>query len=306
MNSPDLSIVIPTFNRKQPLSILLNQFKGQKITGIEYKIVVVVDGSTDGTLEMLSSEFPDVHVVKGSGNWWFTKSMNEGCKYAVEVLKSRLILTINDDVQVSENYLLNIINNYNDCGKDSVIGSSSYSATEPHMITFSGIKWENRFKLKYHKYIPSFTYKNPGELKGVRPSVTLPTRGVLISSEMMKKVNYLDEVTFPQYSSDYDFILRAAKKGAKVYVSYDAYLFENMQMTSGGNPRLAKNFRSYLNNIFFNKYSSNYFFNQTTMVWRHGIKLLFPYYLLILIAVIPYVYIKYKYSSLNNKVKGKN
>ena len=77
MNSPDLSIVIPTFNRKQPLSILLNQFKGQKITGIEYKIVVVVDGSTDGTLEMLSSEFPEVFVVKGSGNWWFTKSMNE-------------------------------------------------------------------------------------------------------------------------------------------------------------------------------------------------------------------------------------
>jgi len=306
MNSPDLSIVIPTFNRKQPLSILLNQFKGQKITGIEYKIVVVVDGSTDGTLEMLSSEFPEVFVVKGSGNWWFTKSMNEGCKYAVEVLKSKLILTINDDVQISENYLSQIIRNYNECGPESIIGSSSYSATEPRMITFSGIKSENRLKLKYHKYIPSYTYKNPADLKGVVPSVTLPTRGVLLSAEMMKKLNYLDEVTFPQYSSDYDFVLRAAKNGAKIYVSYDAYLFENMQMTSGGNPRLAKNFRSYLNNIFFNKYSSNYFFNQTTMVWRHGIKLLFPYYLLILIAVIPYVYIKYKYSSLNNKVKGKN
>ena len=306
MNKLDLAIIIPTFNRKQPLSILLKQLKGQKVNGIDYKIVVVVDGSTDGTYEMLQSEFPCIFVIKGNGNWWFTKSMNEGCKYAVEELKCRLILTINDDVQVPENYLSKIIRNYHDCGDGSIIGSSSYSLTKPHIITFTGIKKQNRFRLTYYKYIPSFTYKNPGELNGVVTSVVLPTRGMLVSSKIMKQIHYLDEKVFPQYGSDYDFVLRAADKGAKAYLSYDAYVFENMQLTSGGNPRLVKNFRNYINNIFFNKYSSNYFFNQTNFAWRHGIKLLFPCYFLLALAAIPYIYAKYKYSSLKSQVKVKN
>ena len=85
LNSADLCIIIPTFNRKKQLSVLLHQFKQQKSNGIRFNIVVVVDGSTDGTIELLESEFPEVIIVKGSGNWWFTRSLNEGCKYAVDV-----------------------------------------------------------------------------------------------------------------------------------------------------------------------------------------------------------------------------
>lgn len=306
MHSLDLCVVVPTFNRKNELATLLKQFKQQYVKGIEFKIVVVVDGSTDGTLDLLSSEFPEVIVVKGDGNWWFTRSLNEGCKYAVEVLRSKLILTINDDVQIPDNYLETILGNYYKSDPNSIIGSSSYSVTSPRIITFSGFKKQNRLRLKYYKYIPSFTYMEPGELKGIVTTVTLPTRGMLVPSGIMKSINYLDEKTFPQYNSDYDFVLRAAKKGVKIYVSYDAYVFENMQLTSSGNPRLTKSFKKYLHNIFFNKYSSNYFFNQLNMAWRFGIKLLFPYYFLITLAVIPYVYIKYKYSSLNKKIQDKN
>ncbi len=290
----NLSIVIPTFNRKLQLAGLLDQLQQQRNKDIVFQTVVAVDGSTDGTFEMLANRYPDTHVVKGTGNWWFTRSLNEGCKYAVDVLKADLILTLNDDVHLSENYLRAILKNYAGVGPDCVIGSCSYSLSNPNMITFSGFSHENKLLLKKYKYKSSYSLVKPGELKGLATSVTLPTRGLLIPSALLKKINFLDEKNFPQYASDYDLVLRAAKAGAKVYVTYDAPLLEDMKLTSGGNPRLAKSLGQYCRNVFLNKYSSNYFFNGMRMSWRHGIKLLFPFYLVQQLISVPYVYYKYR------------
>ena len=296
LSSTDLCIVIPTFNRKKQLSALLTQFKQQRMAdNIQYKIVVAVDGSTDGTIELLQSEFPDVHIVKGTGNWWFTRSINEGCKYAVDVLKTPLILMINDDVEIPDHYLQKMMDNYRDCGPNCVIGSSSYSFSTPRVITFSGIRHKNPWTLKHYKYINSYVPKDPSELKGVAPSVTLPTRGLLIPAALLKELGYMDEKHFPQYASDHDLVYRAAEKGAKVYVTYDAYVFEHLDLTSSGNPRLTKSLGHFLKNIFFNKYSSNYFFKDIRMAWRYGMKLLFPFYFIRILMAIPYIYMKYKY-----------
>lgn len=303
MDNTYLCVVIPTFNRREQLFQLLLQLKKQKVSGVKFGVVVVVDGSTDGTTEMLQLKFPDVSVVQGDGNWWFTRSMNEGCKYAIEKLNATLILTSNDDLVLPDDYYLEkILKNYNDCGGNCVIGSAAYSLTEPRMITFSGIVRRSIFTLKNHNYITPYTVIDPESLTGVRPSVTLSTRGMIIESSVLKKINYLDEKTFPQYASDYDVVLRAGKIGVKKYVSYDAYIYENMDLTSDGNPRLSKSLGHYLHNIFFNKYSSNYFFNVLYMSWRYGLKILFPVYVVNGFISIAYVYIKYKFF-LNKKIK---
>ena len=304
MQNLDLCVVIPTFNRKKQLLELLIQLKQQKTAQLKIGIVVVVDGSTDGTLEMLHADFPEVFVVKGDGNWWFTRSMNEGCKYAVEVLGAKLIITSNDDlVLANDEYFLRIHKNFVECGGNCVIGSVAYSLKEPRMITFSGIEKQSKLTLKNYNYIRPYTVIKPETMNGLKPSVTLSTRGMLIESSILKKINYLDEKTFPQYASDYDVVLRAGKAGAKIYVTYDAYIFENMDLTSSGNPRLTKSLRHYLYNIFFNKYSSNYFFNFLNMSWRFGLKILFPLYLINAILSIGYVYVKYKFY-LNKRIQN--
>lgn len=288
----DLCIVIPTFNRKKQLTVLLNQLKNQNGEAINYKIVVVVDGSTDGTLELISSKFPEVDIVKGSGNWWFTRSLNEGCKHAINKLDAKLILTINDDVEIPENYLSLILSGYNQSGLNSIIGSCSYSVDDTTIITFAGIKNQS-WLMKYFYYIKGGTKVDVKTLKGLKPSITLPTRGLLIPSTILKKLNYFDEKSFPQYASDFDFVLRAAKKKVKVFISYDAYVLEHTMLTSKGNPRMVNGFGDFLKNAFFNKYSSNYFFKDLRMAWRFGNKILFPLFFLRTIMAIPYIYFKY-------------
>ncbi|MBN1492650.1 MAG: glycosyltransferase family 2 protein, partial [Candidatus Omnitrophica bacterium] len=56
----DISVIIPTFNRKDLLKRALDSVCGQTFT--PYEVIVVDDGSSDGTLA-LQADYPDVVFV---------------------------------------------------------------------------------------------------------------------------------------------------------------------------------------------------------------------------------------------------
>ena len=97
-----VAAVIPTFNRKDKLNVILTQLASQiLLPNLMLEIIVCVDGSTDGTNEMIMEKFPSVHIVSGDGTWWYTKSMNMGFKYA-QSLKIDFVLTLNDDIEIKK------------------------------------------------------------------------------------------------------------------------------------------------------------------------------------------------------------
>lgn len=51
-----LSVVIPTYNKKDVLEETLKALEGQVLEGADYEVIVVDDGSTDGTLEWLGEQ----------------------------------------------------------------------------------------------------------------------------------------------------------------------------------------------------------------------------------------------------------
>ena len=58
---PAISVIIPTFNRREPLTRALRSVLAQ--TGTAYDIWVIDDGSTDGTGDMLRRDFPSVQYA---------------------------------------------------------------------------------------------------------------------------------------------------------------------------------------------------------------------------------------------------
>ena len=55
-----------------------------KQTNKNFIVIVIDDGSTDGTGEMITNEFPEVILLKGDGNLWWTKAINLGIKHALK------------------------------------------------------------------------------------------------------------------------------------------------------------------------------------------------------------------------------
>ena len=203
-------IMIPTFNRKSYLKILLEQFLRQEIPGYEVRIIVVDDGSKDGTGEMLQREYPGVRVVSGSGNWWFTRCINEGMRAAVPE-DADFILTINDDVEIEDSYLKMILAAAESVARPCIIGSVSYTIEQPRRITFSGIRKVVWWRYKQYDYIKQFTPVEPSSLHGLVPSVGLPARGMLIHRDVIRAIGLWDE-RLPQYGSDEEYCLRANQR----------------------------------------------------------------------------------------------
>jgi GT2 family glycosyltransferase len=273
MNNQEIKIgaIIPTFNRVNSLRKILSCLRDQH-PGAHPKTlipIVVVDGSTDGTLEMLAAEFPAAAIVRGDGNWWYTRSINEGIQKARE-LNCNFILTLNDDLTFTPDYIDTIVTDHLTHGPDSVIGSVSLSATTPRLITFSGVSRVTK-TLKEYNYLPKFSPITEESLSGVKPSAVLSGRGILYPVALFDRFGLYDE-RLVQYSSETDFTYTASTNGIPVLISYNARVYENVQLTSAGavynNPSLRALLRS-----FRNKYSINSWYKTRYYAAKHRGKL---------------------------------
>jgi GT2 family glycosyltransferase len=287
-----LSIIIPTYNRKDYLARLLDQLGGQTISGVEISIVVVVDCSSDGTLEMLESKFPGAAIVNGTGHWWWTRSINEGCKFALKN-GTDAVLLMNDDTEIPGNYLQTLLENARQ-QPGAIIGSLNLTKNSPHQIYFSGVKriaWWKAHSARYHKlfapYAPSLT--------GLHPSVLLMGRGMFIPAAVFEKTGFLDETSFPQYKSDLDFVLRANKQNIPTYISWDSIIYSHMELTGKGVTYKSQTFPAFLRS-FFQENSMTNLVHSFRYYKRHC-----PFYLLPFSFVIDKLRLTYSFLIRRNK-----
>lgn len=272
--------VIPTFNRKNYLCTLLNQILIQNVDDVSFEVIVVVDGSRDGTNEMLKTDFPTVKVVQGTGDWWFTKSLNEGCKQAIK-LSPDYIITMNDDTEIENDYLKKLLAVKKSITADFLLGSISVSLSKPQYVTFSGVKKIIWWRMKRKYYMPSFSLYDRNKFQGVYKTESLMTRGLLIPTRILLAINFFDE-DFVQYGSDEDFCLRAIKKGYHAFISWDAIVYENVHLTSKGTAYNNPSFKEFYSSIW-NRYSVNSVYKHIKFYMRHGTPIFLPLYLIIII-----------------------
>src|SRR5260370_14464411 len=99
---PRVFIVMPTYNRwveaRVSLACLL------KSDYQTFRIVLVEDACTDGTVEKCRAEFPEVEILHGDGNLWWSGAINEGVEYALK-RGADAIVWLNDDNQVEPDTL---------------------------------------------------------------------------------------------------------------------------------------------------------------------------------------------------------
>jgi GT2 family glycosyltransferase len=225
-------IIIPVFNRKEFTRKCLYSLNKQ--TYKDFETIVVDDGSTDGTSEMISREFPMVSILKGDGSLWWAGATNKGIE---EVIKHKTfgnadyILTLNNDLELPEDYLDKLIYHVS-VNKRVVLGSVSVDIDSNDHLDFCGIRW-NEFTGKYYSKAKdyNYSYSNLCKKEKIIESDMLPGRGTLIPKGVFDEIGLFDAKNFPQYAADEDFALRARRKGWRLIIPTDVYVKSHIAQT---------------------------------------------------------------------------
>lgn len=122
MKNLNASVVIATYNNRITLEKVLNAMISQKFSG-KYEVIVVNDGSTDGTKDFLESFKKKANNIKviNQQNLGVCKARNNGIKLA----KYEIIVNMDHDCVPKKNWLQKLVNGF-DSEKVGVVSSYGY------------------------------------------------------------------------------------------------------------------------------------------------------------------------------------
>ncbi|MFZ9943739.1 MAG: glycosyltransferase family 2 protein, partial [Bacteroidia bacterium] len=92
-----LSVVIVNYNVKHFLEQCLLSVR-KAVHGLEAEVFVVDNQSTDGSVEMVQTKFPEVKLIANNDNLGFSKANNQ----AIRLSKGKYVLLLNPDTVVEE------------------------------------------------------------------------------------------------------------------------------------------------------------------------------------------------------------
>lgn len=137
-----VEIVAPVHNRKALTLLCLQSLLRINSNGLDVGIVIVDDGSTDGTSDAIREQFPDVDIVNGDGELWFTEGTNVGVRRALE-RDPKYILLMNDDQVFDEDFLVTLVETA-EHNPRSVVGSLLLLWDMPHKVFQVAPVWSTR------------------------------------------------------------------------------------------------------------------------------------------------------------------
>lgn len=282
---PIVYVIIPVFNRIHFTRTCLIQLEKQTYRKIV--VVVVDDGSSDGTSQMITEEFPTVTLMRGNGNLWWLGAINLALQHImVKSDETDLVIFLNDDLIFKDSLIEALVRTHEKnphaiiSSVESIQGTNDIISNGGYVINWWVAKGEN---LNAGRSLHEFP-------RGHTVKVSLQNgRGVLFPMNVFREIGLLD--TRYVHMGDLEFSVRAEKHGYELLKAYDAVVYHYKNNPKGIKKTVYRwsdlhtyltDERSYANirNIFLNSIlctknplqAISYFFFDTIRIIGHFIK----------------------------------
>jgi GT2 family glycosyltransferase len=220
----------------------------QQQTWRDFRVIVVDDGSTDGTSSELAEILSDPIILRGDGRWWWAGCLEEAFRWlkAHQVTPETVIALMNDDVEISNDFLSNALDELHQHPHTLLlarqINAGKRSVTEH---TGGGVHAD----LKQLRFTPAVSEDQIN---------CLSTRGLFIRWGDCLQIGSFHPRILPHYLSDYEFTLRAFRLGYKLRVGENVALQVSLATTGVSRDELGRLQRiARLRMIFSPKYKEN-------------------------------------------------
>jgi GT2 family glycosyltransferase len=222
------SVVMPVLDGKMFTVNALTTFR--KNTQLPYEVIIVDNGSTDGTAEVLK-DFPEVRIIRNEQNEGFVKAVNKG----ISAAKGEYIVIANNDILVGNRWLekmVEVAEQYSRAGiislmttdggiNQSVLGGAGLpqlvgTQFKPEMTDELNALFENKF---------------PDLIVEETNSIIFCL--ALIKREVIEKIGLLGEEFGLGFGDDGDFCIRTRKAGFKLIIRKDGFFYHFRRTTFG-------------------------------------------------------------------------
>ena len=214
---PKVCAVTAIHNRIEETQRFLESL--QKVDYPNLDSIVIDDGSTDGSSDMIAVKFPETTVLRGDGSLWWSGATNLGVRLAL-TRGASFVLTLNNDVVLDPNCIKASVR----CALahvGSLVGSKICRLDEPKAVWFTGAYFDTE-----SGDIRLVT--DSKDISEVREVDMLTGMGMLIPTDAFRRIGSFDEESFPQYFADSDFSLRAKSVGFKLLLAADSLIYNDV------------------------------------------------------------------------------
>jgi len=233
---PDLTVIIPNYNGKH---FLKDCFDSLNLQNHIFKVIVVDNGSDDGSANFIKENYPEFSVLENKENLGFAKAVNQG----INASETEYIFLLNNDVKLKENCISNLI----DCIKED----EDIFAVASKMIQYGRDKIDDAgdeytllgWTKKVGENKPSNQYNNRKEV------FSACAGAALYRQKILDKIGYFDE-NFFAYMEDVDISYRARIHGFKCIYCPQAVVYHHASGTSGSRYNQFKTRLAARNNVY--------------------------------------------------------
>jgi GT2 family glycosyltransferase len=229
--------VMPVFNRLEMTRRMVDNLRTQR--DADLRIVVVDDGSTDGTGQWLASQ-ADVCTISGDGDLWWAGAVNAALRHILRSAAQRdHVLLLNNDTTIERDFVTTLVRISRE-HEGAAVGAAIRNETPPHELLSIGPRIDIA-RMHVWDLIDELSPEERQLPKRAYEVDALSGRGALYPVTVLRATGYLHSRLLPHYHADYEFAARARRKGFKTVVSTEAVVYS--QPSFGVHERAASNWK---------------------------------------------------------------
>lgn len=219
-----IHVVIPVHNRLNFTIDCLNSLKKQDIYD-QFNLIIVDDGSIDGTSDYLKKNFPEVKVLYGDGSLYWGGAINYAVKYVNNIYKDQdWVLIVNNDVEFAFDAISALLK-VSISKKRKVLSSAlTVDFKDKKTIITSGTIVKSWFFNKTKHILRGLNIEQLTQKRPIKVDF-LTGRCVLHPVEIFKVAGNYDCKNFLHYGGDDEFAMRVKKYGYETLVCPNSIVF---------------------------------------------------------------------------------
>ena len=216
--------LMPVFNRLALTRQAIDSLRKQR--DVDVRIVVIDDGSADGTAEFLATQ-QDLIVLRGNGDLWWGGAMDLAMRHVHRMLaRGDYLLFVNNDTSFDPQFIASLVSASRSNG-NAAVGCIVRDANDPSKVLTVGAR-ANLNKFQIREIATELDLTRLADPQAVRDEVLpvdfLPGRGTLFPGEVLDRAGYMRPRLLPHYRADYEFSDRVRRAGFPLRVSLGSAL----------------------------------------------------------------------------------